>query len=48
MMVLRRLIPNPGAPSSEPLDGTKVDSAFHPSEVDKTSNRNFWEFRGKK
>ena len=25
-----------------------VDSAFHPSEVDKMSTRNFWELSGKK
>ena len=28
--------------------GSKVDSAFHPSEVDKMSTRNFWELSGKK
>ena len=26
----------------------QVGSAFHPSEVDKTSTRNFWELNGKK
>ena len=26
----------------------KVNSAFHPSEVDKMSTRNFWELSGKK
>ena len=25
------------------LGGPKVDAAFHPSEVDKMSARNFWE-----
>ena len=28
--------------------GSKVDSAFHFSEVDKMSTRNFWELSGKK
>ena len=45
---LSRWIPNPGVPYSKPLCGSKVDSAFHPSEVDKMSTRNFWEFSGKK
>ena len=27
---------------------SKVDSAFHPSEVGKMSTRNFWELSGKK
>ena len=30
------------------LGGSKVDSAFHPSEVDEMSTRNFWELNGKK
>ena len=42
------LFPNPGVPCSKPLAGSKVDSAFHPSEVDKMSTRNFWELGGKK
>ena len=33
---------------SKPLRGSKVDSAFHPSEVDKMSTRNIWEPSGKK
>ena len=41
-------IPNPGVPWSKPLGGSKVDSAFHPSEVDKMSTRSFWEISGKK
>ena len=28
--------------------GFKVDSAFHPSKVNKMSTRNFWELGGKK
>ena len=43
-----RWIPNPGVPCSKPLGGSKVDSAFHPSEVDKMSTSNFWELNGKK
>ena len=45
---LSRWIPNPGVPYLKPLGGSKVDSAFHPSEVDKMSIRNFWELSGKK
>ena len=41
-------IPNPGVPCSKPPGGSKVDSAFHPSEVDKMSTSNFWELSGKK
>ena len=41
-------IPDPGAMCSKPLGGSKVDSAFHPSKVDKMSTRNFWELSGKK
>ena len=37
-----------GVPYSKRLGGTKVDSAFHPSEVDQMSARNFWELSGKK
>ena len=32
----------------KPLGGSKVDSAFHPSEVGKMSTKNFWELSGKK
>ena len=32
----------------KPLGGSKVDSAFHLSEVDPMSARNFWERIGKK
>ena len=45
---LRRWVPNPEVPCSKPLDGSKSDSAFHPSEVNKMSNRDFWELNGKK
>ena len=44
---LMRWISNPGVPFSKPLGGSKVDSAFHSSEVDKMNTRNFWELRGK-
>ena len=47
-VLLRCWIPNPGVQFSKPLGCSKVDSAFHPSEVDKTSTRNFWEHNGKK
>ena len=39
---------NPEVPCSKPLGGSKVDSAFHPSEFDKISTRNFWELSGEK
>ena len=32
----------------KPLGGSKVNSVFHPSEVDKMSTRNFWGLSGKK
>ena len=41
-------IPNPGVRCSNTMGGFKVDSAFHPSEVDKMSTRDFWEVKGKK
>ena len=41
---LRCWISNPGVPCSKPLGGSKVDSDFHLSEVDKMSTRNIWEF----
>ena len=44
---LRHWISNPGVLCSKPLGGSKVDSAFHPSEVDKMSTRNIWELSGK-
>ena len=34
-------------PCSKPLGSSMVDSAFHSSEVDKTSTGNFWELGGK-
>ena len=40
---LRCQILNPGVSYSKPLGGSKVDSAFPPSEIDKMSTRNFWE-----
>ena len=43
-----QVIPSPGVLYSKPLGGSKVDSAFHPSEVDKMRTRNFWELNGKK
>ena len=35
-------------PISKPLGRSKVESPFHPSEVDKMSTKNFWELSGKK
>ena len=45
---LRCWILNPGVPCSKPLGVSKVDLAFHPSEVDKMSTMNFWELNGEK
>ena len=49
---VRKLIlancPKPVIFHSKPLGGFKVDSVFHPSEVDQISTRNFWELSGKK
>ena len=39
---------NPGVTCSKPLGGSKVDSAFHTSEVGKMSTRNCWEHSGQK
>ena len=39
---------SPEVPYSTPLGGSKVDSAFHLSEVDKVITRNFWELSDKK
>ena len=44
---IRYWIAKPGVPCSKPVDGSKVDSAFHPSEVDKMSTRIYWELSGK-
>ena len=41
-------ISNLGVLCSKLLGGSKVNSAFHPSEVDKMSTRIIWEFSGKK
>ena len=46
--VISSVIPNPGVPCLKLLGGSKVDSAFHPSVVDKVITRNFWELNGKK
>ena len=41
-------IPNPEVPGSKPQGVSKVNSAFHPSEVDQLSTRNFWRLNGKR
>ena len=41
-------IPNPGVPCSKSMGASKVDSDFHPSEVDQMSTWNIWELSGKK
>ena len=35
-------------PCLKPPGGSKVDSAFHSSKVDKMSTRNFWKLNGRK
>ena len=45
---LNVVIPNPGVPCSKPLGGSKVDSVFHPFDINKMSTKNFWELSGKK
>ena len=47
-MGLRCWIPIPSVPCSKSLGGSKLETAFHPSEDDKMSTRNFWEPSGKK
>ena len=37
MINSKRWIPNSGVPCSKPLGGSKVDTPFHPSEVNKMS-----------
>ena len=39
---------NSGDPGSKPLDGSKVDPAFHLSEAGQMSTRNIWELSDKK
>ena len=41
-------IPNWGVPGSKPQGSSKVNSAFHPYEVDQLSTRNFWGLNGKR
>ena len=47
-LVVKALDSQSRVPCSKTLGGSKVDSAFHPFEVDKMSTRNFWELSGKK
>ena len=46
-LVVKALILNPEIPCSKPWGGSKVDSAFHPSEVNKVRTRKLWELSGK-
>ena len=45
---LRHWIPNPGVPGSKPPGGSKVNSAFHPSDVGQLSTKNSCKLNGKK
>lgn len=42
-MVIKGLDSQAGVPSSKPLAGCKVDSAFRPTKVNHMSTRNFFE-----
>ena len=46
--MVKTLDSQPGIPCSKPLGGSKVDSVFHPSEVDKMNTGSYWELSGKK
>ena len=46
-LVVKALNSQSGIPYSKPLGGSKVSSAFHPSDIDQMSTRNFWELSGK-
>ena len=45
---LRHWFPNAVVLCSKPLGASKVDSVFHPSEVNQMSTRDFWELSGEK
>ena len=47
-ILVKMLDPQSGATGFKSLGGSKVDSAFHPSEVDQMSPRNSRRFSGKK
>ena len=47
-LVVKELDSQSRGPVFKTTGGSKVDSAFHPSEVNKVSTRNFWELSGKK
>ena len=47
-LVVKALDCQSRGPVFKTTGGSKVDSAFHPSEVEKMSLRNFWEISGKK
>ena len=47
-LVVKALDSRSGAPCSKPLGGSKVESAVHPSDVDKMSTRDSWQLSGKK
>ena len=46
--MIRVLDSQPGILDSKPLGGSKVDSTFHPPEVDQMSTRTSWGLSGKK
>ena len=47
-LVVKALDSQSRGPCSKPPGGSKVDSAFHPSEIDKMSIGYVWELSGKK
>ena len=40
LLILAHWVSIPGVPRSKPLGGSKIDSVFHPSKVDKMSTTN--------
>ena len=47
-LVVKALDSQSRVPFSKPLGGSKVNSVFHHSEIDKMSTSYFWELSGKK
>ena len=47
-LVVKALNSQSRIPCPKPLGCSEVDSALHPSEVDKMSTKNFWKLNGKR
>ena len=46
VVVVMVLFSQSRSPGFKPSSGSKVNSSFHPSEVDEMRTRNFWELMG--